>query len=407
MSRRFARAVTLPVSLALAVILGACSSARPPAAAPTSPPVPSATASPTPSPAVVPVSAEDDCVTKTMATMTQRQLVGQVVLVGAPIANPAGAASLVASYGLGGVFLAGRVQEPASKLRSDIAALQAGAPRGVGLLIALDQEGGQVQTLQGADFPPIPSAVAQGQLSQADLRAQTTAWAQRLASAGVNLDLAPVADTVPASLGTGNPPIGALSRQYGSDPAAVGQDVATVVAAVQSTGVLATLKHFPGLGRVTKNTDTSTGAADPAVTAQDPYLAPFTAGIKAGTGAVMVSNASYPGLDTQSIAAFSSPVITGLLRQKLGFSGLIVSDDLGNAVAVSGVPVGQRAVKFIDAGGDLALAVTVTTAGPMLDGLLAAVASSPQFAEKVTVAAAYVLRAKYKAGLLACSPAKQ
>ena len=102
----------------------------------------------------------------------------------------------------------------------------------------------------------------------------------------------------------------------------------------------------------------------------------------------MISSASYPGLDPAGIAVFSTAIVTGLLRQQLGFTGLIVSDDLGNAVAVSGVPAAQRAVRFIEAGGDLALTVAPDTAGPMIDALLAAATSSTAFAAKVTDAAA-------------------
>jgi beta-N-acetylhexosaminidase len=272
------------------------------------------------------------------------------------------------------------------------------------LLIALDQEGGEVQTLQGADFPPIPTAVAQGRLSQATLKRQTEAWAKRLAGIGVNMDLAPVADTVPASLGTKNPPIGAFYREYGSDPKAVAADIATVVPAIQSTGVLTTLKHFPGLGRTRANTDYSADAVDDVTTAKDPYLGPFIAGMHAGSAAVMVSSASYPKLDSHSIATFSAPIVTGLLRHQLGFTGMIVSDSLAGAAAVSAVPTGQRALRFIQAGGDLALTTQASKAPAMIAGLLAQAKASPAFAARVTDAARHGIRAKYQNGLLRCSP---
>jgi beta-N-acetylhexosaminidase len=393
------RAVTAAVALAVCATIGvtACS---PPRAAP----------KPSPSgPRAIPVPAPttpeaDSCIAQTISAMTLRQQVGQVMLVGTPIANPANLASLITSYGFGGVFLSGRTQAPAASIKAGISALQAAAPKGAGLLIALDQEGGRVQTLQGLDFPSIPSAVEQGALSDQALRSQTEAWASLLSDLGVTLDLAPVADTVPTSLGAGNPPIGALNREYGSDPAAVATDVATVVAALQNNGVYATLKHFPGLGRVTQNTDFSTGAIDAQATTSDEYLEPFRAGIKAGAGAVMVSLAYYPNLDPAAIAAFSAPIVTALLRQRLGFAGVIVSDDLGSAVAVRDVPVGQRAVDFINAGGDLALTVAPSTAAPMFDGLLAAANASAELRAKVTAAATRVVRAKYAIGLLPCSP---
>jgi beta-N-acetylhexosaminidase len=381
------------VTLALTACGGAAPAPPPPDASP------SAVASPGPT-----VSARDACVAATLAPLTLRQQVGQVLLVGTPLADPTSVVDLVARYEVGGVFLAGRSRASGAALTADIAALRANVPPATGLLIALDQEGGDVQTLQGDDFPPIPTAVEQGRLSDADLRALTTKWSGRLAAIGVTLDLAPVSDTVPASVGSANPPIGAFERQYGSDPAAVAADIETVVTAVQSAGVLTTLKHFPGLGRVLKNTDVSTGAVDTVATTTDPFLAPFQAGIRAGTAAVMMSSASYPNLDPDAVAAFSAPIVTGLLRQQLGFTGLIVSDDLGAAVAVSSVPVDQRAVRFIQAGGDLALTVAPATAPAMLDGLLAAANASTGFAAKVTAAATSVIRAKYTAGLLPCSP---
>jgi beta-N-acetylhexosaminidase len=119
---------------------------------------------------------------------------------------------------------------------------------GIRLHVAVDQEGGRVQTLRGPDFPSLPTAVEQGRWPVAVLARETGDHGHRLRRAGVTLDLAPVADTVPAGTEAANPPIGALDRQYGADAGAVGEDVATVVTALQSAGVLATLKHFPGLG---------------------------------------------------------------------------------------------------------------------------------------------------------------
>jgi beta-N-acetylhexosaminidase len=178
--------------------------------------------------------------------------------------------------------------------------------------------------------------------------------------------------------------------------------VRTAVDASQKAGVLTTIKHFPGLGRTLVNTDTSTGSADAAVTPADPYLKPFAAGIAAGTTAVMVSSASYPKLDAKSIAPFSEPIITGLLRKKMGFDGLVVSDDLGAAVAVKSVAVGDRAVRFVRAGGDLVLSVRPEDAAPMTAALLAEARASASFALRVSDAVTHVLAAKKRAGLPSC-----
>jgi beta-N-acetylhexosaminidase len=257
-----------------------------------------------------------------MSNLTLARQVGQLVMIGAPAGSPDSVSSAVGHYHLGGVFLAGRASPSATSLRTSITSLQAAALKasGIKLQISLDQEGGEVQTLSGHDFPTIPSAVRQGRWDAVTLRIQTIDWAQRLAAVGITLDLAPVADTVAPGTAKENPPIGGLDREYGSNPTTVGNDIATVVSAAQSAGVLTTLKHFPGLGRVHANTDTSSTAVDDQTTATDPYLKPFQQGIAAGTGAVMMSLARYPLLDPHSIAAFSAPIVTGLLRGKLGFT---------------------------------------------------------------------------------------
>ena len=251
-----------------------------------------------------------------------------------------------------------------------------------------------MQSLTGEDFPAIPDAVEQGRKTSGELRSQTSAWASRLFDAGVTLDLAPVADTVPAGTENDNPPIGRFDREYGSSPSEVAESVTEVVSSMQSTGLGATAKHFPGLGRVTADTDTSAAAVDRQATVGDPYLQPFEAAIAAGTRAVMVSSAHYPHLDPDHIAAFSSAIITKLLRQRLRFNGLIISDDFGAAVAVSDVDPGQRAVDFLRAGGDMVLSVDVRDLAAMTRALAAAAAADPLFRARIADAALHVLVSK-------------
>jgi beta-N-acetylhexosaminidase len=345
-----------------------------------------------------------DCAAAIVAKLTLEQQVGQLVMIGTPIGTPLNAVQPIQRYQLGGIFLAGRSTASAASLKQAIAQLQAAGAKGagLGLQIGIDQEGGQVQTLKGADFPAIPTAVNQGKLDDATLASRTAEWSGRLKAVGVTIDLAPVADVVPADVGKANPPIGGFDRQYGSTPQPVAADVATVVTAMQGAGVLTTLKHFPGLGRVRVNTDTSTGARDDVTTADDPALQPFIKGIEAGSAAVMISSATYPKLDAANVAAFSTAIVTGLLRQKLGFDGLVLSDDLGAAVAVNAVPLGQRAVRFIKAGGDVALSVKLSDAGPWTEALIAAAKADPAFAGRVTESATRVVRSKVRAGLARC-----
>ena len=332
--------------------------------------------------------------------MSRPERVGQLLMVGVAVDAPSGLGDTVTRYRLGGVFLHGRSTRRAAELRSDIAGLQRRAA--VPLLVSLDQEGGDVQTLKGPDFPLIPSALKLGARPAATVHSTVADSARRLAGIGVTLDLAPVADTVPASLGKGNPPIGAFNRQYGSDPAAVAAAIRTVVPASQGAGVLTVLKHFPGLGRVRFNTDTSAKAVDETATAADPYLKPFAAGIQAGSAGVMISSASYPQLDRSSIAAFSKPIITGLLRERLGFTGLVMSDDLGAGVAVSRYSPAQRAVRFVGAGGDLVLTIEATDAAPMAGALIEEAGRDSAFAARVDDAARHVVQAKMRAGVYSC-----
>jgi beta-N-acetylhexosaminidase len=361
---------------------------------------------PAPTGLAAPLGATGSCVDTVLAGMSIKALAGQVVMVGVPTSDPGSGLDAIRQARVGGIFLSGQSKIAAGSLRTDLLAVQKVSRQytGMPVLVATDQEGGRVQTLSGPGFPAVPSAVKQSTWNAATLTARTDQWARALSYAGVTMDLAPVADTVPAGAASHNPPIGGLDRQYGDTPPAVAARVRIVVTELHKAGVLATVKHFPGLGRVHDNTDTSTHAVDTVTTTRDPALAPFEAGI-AAHAAVMVSSARYPKLDPASLAAFSSPIITGLLRGQLGFDGLVMSDDLGVAVAVKSVPVGERAVRFVTAGGDLVLSVRPADAGPMTAALAAAAHGSPAFATRLRAAARSVLMAKQQLGLLHCAAA--
>ncbi len=144
---------------------------------------------------------------------------------------------------------------------------------------------------------------------------------------------------MPASLGTRNGPIGQYGRQFSDDPQRVADLVPAFVAGMHAGGVASTVKHFPGIGRITGNTDvTASGITDSRTTADDPYLEPFAAGIDADVDLVMVSSAIYSRLDPGTNAAFSKPIVTDLLRGRLGWKGVVITDDVGAARAVSTCP---------------------------------------------------------------------
>lgn len=319
-----------------------------------------------------------------------------------PTGSSRALAAQVKAQDLGGVIFLGGWSGGSASVATVSTRLQTAA--GGGLLLAADQEGGQVQQLRGPGFTRMPSARTQAQSGVATEEKNVEAWSRELKKAGVNINLAPVADTVPTSLGAANQPIGRYRRDFSPGNPAVNARLATAfVKGTLAAGIAPTVKHFPGLGRVTGNTDlTSQGTTDTVASTDDPYLEPFRAGIEAGAPLVMVSSARYPQLDSDNRAMFSRAIVTDLLRDRLGFDGVVITDDVGAAKAVAAVPVGARATRFIAAGGDIVLTATASQAPPMLAAIATKRASSKAFGAQVDAAAARVLDLKADLGLVRC-----
>ena len=324
--------------------------------------------------------------------------IGELFMIGvSSSATPAKAAALVRTSRAGSVLLQGASSAGVEKTAAITAAIRAAVP---GTIVATDQEGGKVQRLQGPGFDPIPSAMAQSQLSVETLTASAATWGSQLAAAGVLFDLAPVADVVPEANVTTNAPIGALERGYGSDPDAVSSSVAAFIAGMHAGGIEISLKHFPGLGEVTGNTD-KTPATD-TVTTRVASSATFRAGIAAGAGSVMVSSAIYAQIDPGVQGVFSAVIISDMLRGELGFTGVVISDDLGLAKAVAPVAPGDRALRFLVAGGDLVINANPSIQAAMTNAVAQSARSKPEFAARVTQSAARVLRLKASVGAANC-----
>jgi beta-N-acetylhexosaminidase len=264
--------------------------------------------------------------------------------------------------------------------------------------VGTDQEGGEVQDLQGSGYTRMPTALAQGRLTPTTLRARAAGWGSQLLDTGVNVDLAPVADTVPASIGTANQPIGQYDREFGHTVARVGSHVTAFVRGMEQAKVATTVKHFPGLGRATGNTDITRGVTDP-TGPHSGYLTPYRDGIVAGTQFVMVSSAKYPKIDTWHRACFSSPVIAGLLRGQEKFTGIVISDSF-DAVAVSDLSPAQRALRFFGAGGTMLLDTRPSDIHPMTRAILAQQASDAHFAHVIKADVLLVLTTKARDGLI-------
>jgi beta-N-acetylhexosaminidase len=343
-------------------------------------------------------------VSQVLAHLTLAQQVGQLFLVG--VAGDVAGSRLTAavrSYHFGSLLLTSSAAGTAALARQT-AAMQSLAPSGtggIGFFIAANQEGGAVQQLTGPGFAVMPSALVQGGWPLSKQRAAATQWGTDLRAAGVNLNLAPVMDVVPEATAAGNAPIGALDREFGFDPSTSGAHGTAFIQGMAAAGVTTVAKHFPGLGRVAGNTDFTPDVIDNVTTASDPYLDSFRAAVAAGAPMMMVALATYTKIDASQLAVFS-PVVMRLLRDGLGFRGVIVSDDLGQAQAVQAIPAGNRALSFLAAGGDLVTSQNLGPAEQMAAAVLARASADAAFRARVADAAARVLTAKQAAGLLPC-----
>lgn len=240
--------------------------------------------------------------------------------------------------GLGGVVLfASNVRDP-EQVRALTAALREDAPA---LVVGLDEEGGDVTRLEVAEGSSYPSALGLGYVDDLELtRAVAGAIAADLASVGVNLNLAPVADV---NTNPQNPVIGV--RSFGSDPALVARHVAAFVRGTQALGVAACTKHFPGHGDTHADSHHELPVVDRVETA------PFAEAIRAGVQAVMTAHLLVPALDSEP-ATMSRAVLEGLLRGELGFEGVVISDAVDMQAIAGTVGVEEGTVRALAAGVD-------------------------------------------------------
>jgi beta-N-acetylhexosaminidase len=353
------------------------------------------------------------CAQSTLDSMSLGQRVGQLFMVKLPtLAVGATIRDAIATWHIGNVWY-GRTTIGIDAIRSVSDALQNlatdGATAEVPLFISANQEGGggtggtDIQGLQGPGFETIPTALTQGTWSTDQLQTQAGEWGSDLGDAGVNMDFAPVADVVPAGTASQNAPIGKLHREFGGQPGPVADHVTAFINGMHDAGIATTAKHFPGLGRVVGNTDNTAAVVDTVTTRNDPFLEPFRAAVQdAQTEFVMISLATYTKIDASHLAAFSSIVMQDMLRGDLGFDGVIASDSLSATAVISLTPA-MRAVRFLEAGGDLIVLTPISTAITMVKAVTGRATSNATFRAIVDAAALRVLEAKDEAGLLPCS----
>jgi beta-N-acetylhexosaminidase len=243
------------------------------------------------------------------------------------------------------------------------AAIRAAAPRPQ--LISVDQEGGRVQRFR-TGYSALPPLEGFGALYARDAEAalklaEEHAWlmASEVRASGVDLSFAPVVD-----LARGNRAIG--DRAFSADPQVVAAFTRAYVRGMHSVGMAATLKHFPGHGTVLEDTHFD-DAVDPRsldeLRKED--LVPFVAGIEAGADAVMLAHVTYPAVAPEA-AGYSPLWINGILREEMGFRGVVFSDDIGMAAAFSAGGVKARIDDHLNAGCDVVLVCAPKLVGESL-----------------------------------------
>jgi len=261
---------------------------------------------------------------------------------------------VLADSGIGGVFITsgqGNISDLAQvvKLTSDLQRRSIDRV-GVGMLIATDQEGGQVFKASVDATTNVPSARVLGRIDDPSVTGVISeVMGRELAALGINVDLAPVADvsTTPNFLSR-------TGRTYGTEADLVARHVAAAVEGLQAGGVAATLKHYPGHGSTRTDSHFGLPVIDTDMsTLSERDLVPFAAGIAAGVKLVMLGHLVVPAIDPDETPAPFSSAVIALLRSS--FSGVIMTDDIGAMAAVSAVPEQERVVRAITAGADLVL----------------------------------------------------
>lgn len=310
--------------------------------------------------------------TRTSTTPEHRALIAGVLLPGFAGTRMPDWVARELTQGLAGVCLFGANIESGAQLRELTASIRHAHP---GAVIALDEEGGDVTRLHYDAGSPYPGNAVLGRLNDPGATyASAAAIGNELQRAGCNLDLAPSVDI---NSNPDNPVIGV--RSFGEETALVAGHSAAWVRGLQSAGVAACAKHFPGHGDTAQDSHLmlpSVEADLPALLARE--LEPFRAVIAAGVASIMTSHILVPALDPENPATFSRTILQDLLRDQLGFTGVVVTDalDMKGASAQTGIPV--AAARALAAGADLLCLGSDTTEAEyeaVIAAVLAALAS--------------------------------
>ena len=333
--------------LLAAVFVAACSAVPPRAVVAASQPTVGASATPS-----QPIGSSGSAVIPT-SRPTLAQMIGQKLVVRMEGRTPsADLLGRIRRGEVGGVILFGANITTKAALITLTHTLRAAARAGgqPPLLIAVDQEGGTIKRIPWA--PPTLSPPQMGQIGKtAVARAQGSSTGAALLGLGIDVDFAPVADA-PSSTSSFLYRQGRTFSFSSATTAALSDAFASGLA---SAGVLPTMKHFPGLGRATANTDAYVVTIKASATTLAPGLRPYRTAIGHDIPMIMLSNATYTAYDGHNAAGWSHAISVDLLRGDLAFNGVTITDSLDGAAAARRLPTWQLAVRAANAGTDMIL----------------------------------------------------
>lgn len=314
--------------------------------------------------------------------LTLEQQVGHMVILRFAGTSPPGYVreALRDGRAAGAILFRDNIADP-EQLRRLTRSLRRASPNA---LICVDQEGGAIRIVPWAE----PERAAPEQQAWGTVREDAEAAGRDLRAAGISVTLAPVAD-IPTVEGSAM-----ADRAFTTDPDAATAAVAESIGGWHEAGVATTVKHFPGLGGATVNTDEGPAVIERTRDQLDDDLQPYVIAVNMGTEFVMVGHATYPALDEEHIASQSPAIVDGLLRDRLGFEGVAMTDSLEAAAVQAVSDVEEAAVASARAGIDVILTTGRGSYGRVYQALLDEARRDEAFRERVRASAARVLAAQ-------------
>ncbi|MCR4427353.1 MAG: beta-N-acetylhexosaminidase [Firmicutes bacterium] len=346
---------------------------------------------------------EMDILDAMISGLTLEEKIGQMLMTGFEgKALPPESERFLRDYNIGGVVLLGRnISDPfqTACLANSLQEVAASRRVPIGFLISIDQEGGAVVRMTSG-VTVFPGNMALGAVGSSDLaRAAAAAAAREMLACGINMNLAPVLDV---NCNPRNPGIG--TRSFSADPRVAAELGAAAVEGCQGEGVIATAKHFPGKGDVTVDSHIELPTvAHPMNRLAEVELAPFRAAIDRGVDVVMTAHVAFPAIEPEPglPATLSKRVLTGLLRDDLGFKGVVITDDMLMGAIAKGWGVGEAAVRAVQAGADIVLVCHILSEQiAAAEALLSAARAGAIEIERINASVRRILELKRRRGIL-------